>query len=87
VSGPVTINTGLSGANPYVDATGVGRIERQAQVLATDNAALDTLRGMFERPSDFYVNMHSTEYPGWLYTCAVAARFCGSPDGHYAVSE
>jgi len=64
VAGPVTINTGLSGANPYVDATGVGRIERQAQVPATDTAALDTLRGMFETPSNFYVNMHSTEYPG-----------------------
>ena len=64
VAGPVTINTGLSGANPYVDATGIGRIERQAQVLATDNAALDTLRGMFDRPSDYYINMHSTDYPG-----------------------
>ena len=64
ISGPVTINTGLSGANSYSDATGVGRIERQAQVLPTDAAALATLQGMFDNPSGFYVNMHSTEYPG-----------------------
>ena len=64
VSGPVTINTGLNGANPYNDATGVGRIERQAQILPTDAAALATLQGMFDNPSGFYVNMHSTEYPG-----------------------
>ncbi len=64
VAGPVTINTGLSATNPLVDATGVGRVERQAQVLATDTAGLDTLRGMFDDPTKFYVNMHSTEYPG-----------------------
>jgi uncharacterized protein (TIGR03437 family) len=64
VSGPVTINTGLSAANNYNDATGVGRIERQAQVLPTDAAALATLQGLFDNPTGFYVNMHSTEYPG-----------------------
>ena len=64
VAAAVVINTGLSGANPYVDASGSGRVERQAQVLPTDTAAVSALQGLFDSPGDYYVNMHSTEYPG-----------------------
>ena len=64
VNGPVTVNTGLSPTNPVVDAGGRGSIVRQAQVRATDAAALATLRGMVENPAGFYANLHTTDFPG-----------------------
>ncbi len=64
VNGPVTINTGISAANPVVDEDGRGSIARQAQVRATDTAALAALRGMVENPSGYYANLHTTEFPG-----------------------
>lgn len=64
VNGPVTIDTGITAANPVVDATGRGSINRQAQVRAGDQAALATLRGMLEDPSGYYVNLHTSEFPG-----------------------
>ena len=64
VNGPVTVNTGLSAANPVVDEDGRGNITRQAQVRATDAAALATLRGMVENPAGYYANLHTTDFPG-----------------------
>ena len=65
VSGPVTISAGIGGAaGPIDDATGKGTIVRQAQVAPDATAALDTIRGMLADPSGFYVNMHTSVYPG-----------------------
>lgn len=64
VNAGVVINTGLSGANPLVLTAARGVIERQAQVLATDAAAVAALRGMFENPGGYYANLHTTVYPG-----------------------
>jgi uncharacterized protein (TIGR03437 family) len=65
INGPVTINTGIGGAaGPIDDATGKGTIARQAQVASDATAALDTIRGMLADPSGFYVNMHTSVYPG-----------------------
>jgi len=67
VNGPVTINTGIGGAaGPVDDATGKGTIVRQAQVAADATAALETIRGMLADPSGFYVNMHTSVYPGGI---------------------
>lgn len=63
-NGPVIINTGLSGTNTVVDATGRGTIDRQAQVLPTDTAGLAVLNEMMTDPAAFYVNLHSTVNPG-----------------------
>jgi len=64
VNGPVIINTGLSATNTIATETGVGSISRQGPVLATDAAALATLNGMMADPSQYYVNIHTTDYPG-----------------------
>jgi uncharacterized protein (TIGR03437 family) len=65
VNAGVVINTGIAGgANSLVLTTARGVIERQAQVLSTDAAAVAALRGMFETPNSYYANLHTTVYPG-----------------------
>jgi uncharacterized protein (TIGR03437 family) len=63
LNGPVTIDTGLS-ANTTVPVDLTGNITRQAQVLATNTAGLDTLKGMWDDPGKFYANLHTPENPG-----------------------
>src|SRR5437762_173079 len=64
-SGPITIRTDI-GAPPaaIVSQTGAGSIDRQGQVLPGDSAALDTINGMLKDPSQYYVNIHTTNFPG-----------------------
>ena len=61
----VVINTGLgAGANSLSLASGAQYVVRQANVLATDTNGVAALRGMFQDPSQYYVNMHSTDFGG-----------------------
>lgn len=62
-NGPVTVNTGLSNNNPIANTTG-GSINLQAPVVASDAAALATLRGMVDHPDQYYANLHTTDNPG-----------------------
>lgn len=64
INGPVVINTGISAAAPVTSETGIGIINRQAQITPTDTAALLALRDLVEDPASFYVNLHTTEFPG-----------------------
>src|SRR5215467_9277920 len=63
VNGPVVINTGLSGTNTVVSPTGSGSINREVAISATDSA-FDFLRGLVENPENYYVNIHTTAFPG-----------------------
>lgn len=62
-SGPVTIGSGVSGSAPVQDPTGQGLIARQAQVPPSDTEGLQTLRGMLQDPSRYYLNLHTSDYP------------------------
>ncbi len=66
VNGPVTVNSGLAaGANSVTIAAPFrGILSRQGQVLPDNAAGVATLRGMFENPAGYYVNLHSTVHPG-----------------------
>jgi uncharacterized protein (TIGR03437 family) len=64
VNGPVTVNTGISAGSPVIIEGGRGTINRQAQVLATATAGVDTLKGIWNDPSQYYVNLHTTVNPG-----------------------
>lgn len=66
VNGPVTVNTGIAaGASSVTIAAPFrGAFSRQAQVLPDNAAGLATLRGMFDNPAGYYVNLHSTVSPG-----------------------
>ena len=63
VNGPVVIDTGIRAAEPLAVGT-TGQIERQAQVPATATAALEAVNGILSNPAGYYVNMHTTDFPG-----------------------
>jgi uncharacterized protein (TIGR03437 family) len=63
VNAPVVIDTGIRATEPVAVGT-TGRIQRQAQVSATTTAALDAVNGILANPAGFYVNMHTTDFPG-----------------------
>lgn len=64
VNGPVVISSGLSGTNSVVTIPeGFGSINREVSIGATETA-FDFLRGLVENPENYYVNIHSTAFPG-----------------------
>src|SRR5262245_17572695 len=65
VNGPVVINTGLSGTNTVVSADGNGVISRDVPITSSDTA-FDYLRGVIEKPENYYVNIHTTTFPGGI---------------------
>jgi uncharacterized protein (TIGR03437 family) len=65
VNGAIVIRTDLgSGAASIVSDNGIGSIAKPGHILTTDSAALDAINGMMKDPSQYYVNIHSTDYPG-----------------------
>lgn len=62
----VTVNTGLSGTNTLALTAGRNIIQRQAQVMGTDMNGVATLRGLFENPQNYYVNLHTTQFGGGI---------------------
>jgi hypothetical protein len=64
VNGAVVINTGLSGTNTIVtNAEGTGTINREVPI-ASGETPLEFLRGLVENPENYYVNIHTTQFPG-----------------------
>jgi uncharacterized protein (TIGR03437 family) len=64
VNGPVTIGAIGGAAGPAVtDATGKGALSRQAQVPPEAADGLETIRGLLQDPSGYYVNLHTSVYP------------------------
>jgi len=64
VNAGVVINSGLSGTNSVTDATGRGTLDLQGQVRPGDDAGVAALRGMLANPSGYYLNIHTTDFPG-----------------------
>lgn len=64
VSAGVVINTGLSAAASQAIKAGGDIVHRPAQVDGTNAAALAALRGLFTDPTQYYVNIHTTDFPG-----------------------
>ncbi len=63
-NGSVRIGTDLSAANSVPLAAGATVVQRSVQVPGDNAAALAALRGMFDNPSGYYVNIHTTDFPG-----------------------
>jgi hypothetical protein len=63
-NGPVVIDTRLSGTNTIVtNAEGSGSVNREVAITSTD-PSFDFLRGLLENPENYYVNIHTTQFPG-----------------------
>ena len=75
VNAPVTINTGIAAGPAAVEIAAPfrGQVVRQAQVLPGDMAGVASLRGLFSNPSGYYVNMHTSVYPGGIIRGQVMA--------------
>jgi hypothetical protein len=65
------INTGLSGTNTVVTTTGGGSINREIEIHSTDSA-FDFLRGLVENPELYYINIHTTQFPGGVIRSQLA---------------
>jgi uncharacterized protein (TIGR03437 family) len=63
-NGPVLIDSGIRGAEPVVSSTGRGTLNYQGQTLPTNTAGLDAVTGVLTNPGGYYVNLHTSEYPG-----------------------
>lgn len=62
VNGPVTLNSGLRTLTSA--ANGVGRVRMRAEMDVTSPAVLTALDGLFTNPGGFYINIHTTDFPG-----------------------
>ncbi len=62
VNGPVVINSGLSASNSITGTS--GHLTRVVNYLSNDTKALSFVSGLLSSPELYYVNMHSTVYPG-----------------------
>jgi uncharacterized protein (TIGR03437 family) len=64
VAGPVVIGTPLSSTNPQAVKGGGDVVSLPAQVDGTNAAALAALKGLLQDPSQYYVNIHTPDFPG-----------------------
>ncbi len=62
-NGPVVVNSGVNSSGPLVDSDGEGRIFRVATIDPTNTVGLATLNSLFADPSQFYVNLHTSDNP------------------------
>jgi hypothetical protein len=62
VNGPVEISSGLSGTNSVTGTS--GHLTRVVNIASTDAKSLGFVSGILNSPELYYVNMHSTVYPG-----------------------
>jgi uncharacterized protein (TIGR03437 family) len=62
-NGPVLIDSGIRAAEPVAVETS-GRIMRQGQTLPTNADGLGAVNGVLTNPAGYYLNMHTTDFPG-----------------------
>jgi uncharacterized protein (TIGR03437 family) len=74
INGPVVLDSTLSAATGFdTPANGVGTVT-YVMAAPTDNAAaVSALNDMWDAPAGFYMNMHSTTYPGGIIRGQVRA--------------
>lgn len=65
VNGPVTIGTpiGSGAASVTSGPSGTGRLQYRVAVSAANQNALNTLRGLFVTPGNYYLNLHTPQFP------------------------
>jgi hypothetical protein len=64
VNAGVVIPTDLSASNPVRSDSGVGNITRTVTIGSDDPIGLTALKGLVDSPERYYVNLHTTDFPG-----------------------
>ncbi len=64
VAGPVVIPSGLQGPVSPTAAGGTGVLHYESEVDLTAAGAFDAVNGVINNPSNYYMNVHTTEAPG-----------------------
>ncbi|PYS51407.1 MAG: hypothetical protein DMG13_18685 [Acidobacteria bacterium] len=73
VNGSVVIDTRIGGgAASVTDADGIGSINREVPIDSSNPSALESLRGLIENPENYYVNIHTTQFPGGIIRSQLA---------------
>jgi hypothetical protein len=77
-NGPITIATDLGRGGATPAQPGINLISKQANAVPGDQAALDTLNDLLQDPTQYYVNVHTTDFPGRGDASATQSRgvFC-----------
>ncbi len=60
-NGPVVLDSGLSFTSSAMN--GAGRIRRRREVDLANNTALQAISGVLANPRNFYMNIHTTDFP------------------------
>lgn len=62
VNGPVTLNSALT----RIDSSdsGVGTLTYRNEIDVNNAASVAALEGQFRNPAGYYINLHTTDYPG-----------------------
>jgi len=74
MNGGVVINTGLSGTNSVTDDDGNGSVNRDVAIDSSPATAtaLAALKGLLATPENYYVNIHTTTFPGGIIRSQLA---------------
>src|SRR5258708_22395141 len=65
VAGPVTINSGITSLAS--DPSGTGVVTRTIDIgPGSTVATLAALNGLFSNPLNYYLNLHTTDFPGGI---------------------
>ncbi len=64
ISGPVTINSTLT--STLSDPSGTGVVSLTVDVPPVAGASLSALQGLFANPSNYYINIHTSDFPGGI---------------------
>ncbi len=63
-NGPVVIHTPFGATSPAPsDPSGSGLISLEAEILPSDQTGLDALNGMLQNPDQYYIDLHTTDFP------------------------
>lgn len=76
-NGSVRFDTGITAANPLISPTGKGTINITVPVTAADR--IQALGRLIDNPAGFYVNLHTTVFPGGAIRAQLTSLSNGAP--------
>jgi CHRD domain-containing protein len=68
-NGAVVLNSGLTS---LTNTPGSGSVNLEVPITGTDQVTLDSLRGLIENPELYYINIHTTQFPGGVIRSQMA---------------